>query len=100
MIKFPRFAVSFFICLCCVSCETTTSQKNIDFRLVKIDRDIFGRPLGVWEFHNKNSQPIAIPGVISKSDGTASPSCAGFEIFDNGKWKSSGYFSDGVLPIT
>ena len=89
------------VSLCCVSCQTTTPQKNIDFHLVKITgRNEFGWLLGLYEFHNKNLQPIPVPMVTVKADGVATSAMVGFEILIDGKWKNPGYYNDGISPLT
>jgi hypothetical protein len=90
----------FLVSFCCVSCETTTSQKIVDFHLVRISQDEQGRLVGLYEFHNKSLLPILIPMVQFRTNGVAFASDVGFEIMKNGKWTNPGYYHDGISPGT
>lgn len=70
--------------------------RDVDFRLVEVERPRQAKLVGHYAFTNKTENAISIPWVTFESEGAGVPNEVGFEVFIDGEWKNPGYYRDAI----
>jgi len=71
-------------------------QKDVEFKLLKVERTDQGKLVGRYVFKNQSQKAISIPWVTLKSEGVGVPNEISFEVLIDGKWKNPGYYRDAI----